>query len=136
MPADFSAVFDVNLLGPVRTTQAFLPLLRKAPRPRRVMVSSVMTSFGVTIDPTRPESTITGLVYPAPEAALNMGTARYGKVLPEVRVVAVDPDYTATALNGFSGTQTVAEGTDAIVEVCTADELAGPFVDRHGPVPW
>lgn len=60
----------------------------------------------------------------------------YAKALPGIRVVAADPGYTATALNGFSGTQSVEEGTDAIVEACTAYSPAGMFIDRHGPVPW
>jgi len=75
-------------------------------------------------------------VYPASKAALNMVTAMYAKALPQVRVVAVDPGYTATALNGFTGPQSVGEGTDAIVTACTGDTLAGPFFDRNGALPW
>src|SRR5690606_38490570 len=41
-PADFLACFGVNLLGPVRVTRAFLPLLERAALPRIVMVSSGM----------------------------------------------------------------------------------------------
>jgi len=104
--------------------------------PRLVMVSSGMGSFGVTTDPARIESTLHGLVYPSSKAALNMVTTMYAKALPDVRVVAVDPGYTATALNGFSGIQTVTEGTHAIIEACTADTLVGWFVDRAGVVPW
>ena len=136
VPADFLPVFGVNLLGPVRVTHAFLPLLRRSPTPRLVMVSSGVGSFGITTDPDRLESTLHGLVYPSSKAALNMVTSMYAKSLPDIRVTAVDPGYTATALNGFSGTQTVTEGTDAIVEACTAEAVAAGFVDRRGPVPW
>jgi NAD(P)-dependent dehydrogenase (short-subunit alcohol dehydrogenase family) len=136
LPEDFLPVFGVNLLGPVRVTHAFLPLLRASEQPRLVMVSSGMGSFGVTTDPDRLESTLHGLVYPSSKAALNMVTTMYAKSLPDVRVVAVDPGYTATALNGFSGTQTVTEGTEAIIEACVGDTLAGGFIDRRGPVPW
>lgn len=135
-PADFLPVYGVNLLGPVRVTTAFLPLLRKSQAPRLVMVSSGMGSFGVTTDPRRLESTIHGLVYPSSKAALNMVTSQYAKALPDVRVHAVDPGYTATDLNGHRGTQPVEEGAAAVVAACTAEELAGIFVDRHGPVPW
>ena len=134
--ADFIPVFGVNLLGPVRVTKAFLPLLRESEEPRLVMVSSGMGSFGVTTDPDRLESTLHGLVYPSSKAALNMVTTMYAKSLPDVRVVAVDPGYTATGLNGFAGFQSVTEGTDAIVEACTAATLAGDFIDRAGVVPW
>lgn len=136
VPADFLPVFGVNLLGPVRVTHAFLPLLRESSDARLVMVSSGMGSFGVTTDPDRLESTLHGLVYPSSKSALNMVTTMYAKSLPDLRVIAVDPGYTATGLNDFSGTQTVAEGTDAIVEACTADTLAGGFIDRAGVVPW
>jgi len=136
VPTDFLPVFGVNVLGPVRMTHAFLPMLRESADPRLVMVSSGMGSFGITTDPGRLESTLVGLVYPSSKAALNLITTMYDKALPAVRVVAVDPGYTATGLNGFSGTQTVTEGTDAIVEAATAETLAGPFIDRAGVVPW
>ncbi|MFB9726964.1 SDR family NAD(P)-dependent oxidoreductase [Haloechinothrix salitolerans] len=135
-PADFLPVFGVNLLGPMRVTNAFLPLLRKAETPRVVMVSSGMGSFGITTDPARIESTLHGLHYPSSKAALNMVTSQYAKALPDVEVCAVDPGYTATDFNGHSGTQTVAEGAEAIVRACTAEQLPGAFFDRHGVVPW
>ena len=102
-PADFLPVFGVNLLGPVRVTNAFLPLLQESDRPRLVMVSSGLGSFGITLDRARLESTIWGIVYPSSKAALNMVTTMYAKSLPGVRVTAVDPGYTATNLNGFTG---------------------------------
>lgn len=133
---DFLPVFGVNLLGPVRVTHAFLPLLSASASPRLVMVSSGMGSFGITNDPSRLESTLHGLVYSSSKAALNMVTSVYAKSLPGVRVVAVDPGYTATGLNGFSGTQSVKEGTDAIVGACLDDTVDGVFVDRFGKLPW
>jgi NAD(P)-dependent dehydrogenase (short-subunit alcohol dehydrogenase family) len=136
LPADFLPVFGVNLLGPVRVTNVFLPLLRQSPTPRLVMVSSGMGSFGITTDPSRLESTLWGIVYPSSKAALNMVTSMYAKSLADVRVVAVDPGYTATDLNGFSGPQGVIEGTDAIVEACTAATVPSGFFDRSGPIPW
>jgi NAD(P)-dependent dehydrogenase (short-subunit alcohol dehydrogenase family) len=135
-PADFLPVFGVNLLGPVRVTNTFLPLLQLSERPRLVMVSSGMGSFAITQDRTRLESTLWGIVYPSSKAALNMVTTMYAKSLPDVRVTAVDPGYTATNLNGFSGTQTLAEGVEPIVEACVAEELAGGFIGRSGLLPW
>ncbi|WP_125778391.1 SDR family NAD(P)-dependent oxidoreductase [Antribacter gilvus] len=136
LPADFLPVFGVNVLGPVRVTQAFLPLLRRSDRPRLVMVSSGLGSFGVTNDPERFESTLVALVYPSSKAALNMITVMYAKGLPDVRVTAVDPGFTATDLNGHAGHQTVTEGTDAIVTACVGDEVPGTFIDRAGLLPW
>jgi NAD(P)-dependent dehydrogenase (short-subunit alcohol dehydrogenase family) len=99
-------------------------------------VSSGMGSFAITQDRTRLESTLWGIVYPSSKAALNMVTTMYAKSLPDVRVTAVDPGYTATNLNGFSGTQTLAEGVEPIVEACVAEELAGGFIGRSGLLPW
>jgi len=63
---------------------------------------------------------------------------QYAKAFPQIRVNAVDPGYTATDLNGHRGTQTVTEGTDAIVTYATIgpDGPTGGFFDRDGVVPW
>jgi NAD(P)-dependent dehydrogenase (short-subunit alcohol dehydrogenase family) len=137
-PADFLACFGVNLLGPVRVTRAFLPLLRGAAVPRIVMVSSGMGSLAVTTDPERLESGLVSLVYPSSKAALNMVTTQYAKALPGWKVNAVDPGYTATDLNGHSGHKSVAEGARAIVAMARvdADGPTGGFFDDQGPVPW
>jgi len=137
-PSDFIACFGVNLLGPVRVTRAFLPLLGQAELPRIVMVSSGMGSMTVTSDPDRLESTLISLVYPSSKAALNMVTTQYAKALPGWKVNAVDPGYTATDLNHHSGTKTVAEGARAIVAMATVgpDGPTGAFVDDAGTVPW
>jgi NAD(P)-dependent dehydrogenase (short-subunit alcohol dehydrogenase family) len=137
-PADFLACFGVNLLGPVRVTRAFLPLLGKVDLPRVVMVSTGMGSLAVTTDPERLESGIVSLVYPSSKAALNMVTSQYARALPGWKVNAVDPGYTATDLNGHTGHKSVEEGARAIVALATvgADGPTGGFFDDRGVVPW
>jgi NAD(P)-dependent dehydrogenase (short-subunit alcohol dehydrogenase family) len=137
-PSDFLACFGVNLLGPVRVTLAFLPLLEQAELPRIVMVSSGMGSLSITTDPERLESGINALVYPSSKAALNMVTTQYAKALPTWKVNAVDPGYTATDFNGHSGHKTVEEGAEAIVAMAQVapDGPTGGFFDDQGPVPW
>jgi NAD(P)-dependent dehydrogenase (short-subunit alcohol dehydrogenase family) len=136
VPADFLPVFGVNVLGPVRVTHAFLPLLEQSDRPRLVMVSSGLGSHARVDDPERVESQVPGMVYQSSKAALNMIAARYAVALPRVRVATIDPGYTATDLNRHSGFQTVIEGTDAVVTAASADELPAPYFDRHGPIGW
>jgi NAD(P)-dependent dehydrogenase (short-subunit alcohol dehydrogenase family) len=136
VPADFLPVYGVNVLGPVRMTGAFLPLLRKSAEPRLVMVSSGMGSFALTTDPDRVESSFTSLVYPSSKAALNMVTSQYARSFPDIRVCAVDPGYTATDLNGHRGTQTVEQGAEPVVRACVADALPGVFLGRDGVVAW
>ena len=131
-------VFETNVFGVVRVTQAFMPLLEKSAAPVVVMVSSGMGSIGVTTDPDRLESTIVNLAYSPSKSALNMLTTQYAKAYPGVRINAVDPGYTATDFNGNSGHQTVTEGTDAIVEAAQLgpDGPSGTYFDRNGTVPW
>jgi NAD(P)-dependent dehydrogenase (short-subunit alcohol dehydrogenase family) len=119
-------------------TSAFRPLLRKSQAPAVINVSSGMGSQALTHDPQRVESTIAQPLYTASKAAVTMLTTQYAKALPDIRFNAADPGYTATDFNGHRGTQTVAEGTDAIVSLATEDSSAGTgrFVDRFGPVAW
>ncbi|MEU4830788.1 SDR family NAD(P)-dependent oxidoreductase [Streptosporangium sp. NPDC023615] len=134
--ADALGVLDVNLVGVVRTTTAFLPLLRRSADPVIVNVSSGMGSLAFTHDPSRVESSVIAPLYTASKAALTMLTTQYARALPDVRVNAVDPGYTATDLNGDSGPQTVTEGTDATVGLATERPGAGSgrFVDRAGEI--
>jgi NAD(P)-dependent dehydrogenase (short-subunit alcohol dehydrogenase family) len=136
--ANVAEVFATNVFGIVRVTRAFLPLLERSPNPVVVNVSSGMGSFGVTTDPERLESGIVGLGYPASKAAVTMLTTQYAKAFPQMRINAVDPGYTGTDLNDNRGTQSVQEGTDAIVRMAQLDASGptGTFADRHGAVPW
>ncbi len=135
---DVREVFETNVFGIVRVTSAFLPLLERSANPVIVNVSSGMGSLGVTTDPSRLESTLVGLAYPASKTAVNMLTSQYAKALPRIRINAVDPGYTATDLNGHSGTKPVEQGAEVIVAMAKLDGSGptGAFVDEHGAVPW
>jgi NAD(P)-dependent dehydrogenase (short-subunit alcohol dehydrogenase family) len=135
---DVLTVFETNVIGVVRVTRAFLPLLERSDSPVIVNVSSGMGSIAVTTNPQRFESTLIGIAYPASKTAVNMLTTQYAKAFPQIRINAVDPGYTATDLNGHNGTQNVQEGTNAIVAMATLDPSGptGTFVDRNGAVAW
>jgi NAD(P)-dependent dehydrogenase (short-subunit alcohol dehydrogenase family) len=131
-------VYDVNVFGAVRVLHAFLPLLERSRTPVVVNVSSGLGSLTYGADP---ESTYSKLIVPAyfsSKAALNMLTVQYAKAFPAMRINSVDPGFTATDLNANRGTQTVTEGTDAIVRMATIgpEGPTGSFVSRDGPVPW
>lgn len=136
--AEVRDVYEVNVLGPVRTFQAFLPLLQASGKGVVVNVSSGLGSHEATSDPDRIESSFQAPAYTSSKAALNMLTTQWAAALPELRVNCVDPGYTATDLNGNSGPQTVEEGTDAIVAMASVapDGPTGTFTDRHGSVGW
>lgn len=137
---DLVRILDTNVVGAVRVTHAFLPLLLRSKRGIVVNVSSGLGSLSGATDPQRMESQFTFLSYPASKAALNMLTVQYAKAFPQLRVNAVDPGYTATDLNGHRGTQTVEEGVVAIVRAATLpegdDAPTGTFTSADGPVPW
>ena len=67
-----------------------------------------------------------------------MLTIQYARVLDAILVNAADPGNTGTDFNNNRGTQTVTEGTDAIVHLATLPKggTTGTFQDRHGTVPW
>jgi NAD(P)-dependent dehydrogenase (short-subunit alcohol dehydrogenase family) len=100
------------------------------------MVSSGLGSITYVNEAQIAHGYIAGFAYQSSKAALNMIANQYANDLPGVRVVAVDPGYTATDLNGFSGTQDVTEGTDAIVLAASGDEVPGRYFNRLGAVPW
>jgi len=137
-PEVVERVLATNVVGIVRVTQAFTPLLKRSPNPVIVNVSSGMGSIGITSDPERLESTLVGLQYPASKAAVNMLTTQYAKALPEMRVNCVDPGYTATDFNRHSGHKTVEQGADVIVQMALLDSSGptGTYVDDQGTVPW
>ena len=135
---DAMKVYETNVAGVVRVTHAFLPLLQQSAQPVIVNVSSGMGSFAAVTDPERGESRVSVPLYSASKAALTMLTVQYAKLLPGMRVNAADPGLTATDFNGGRGTNTVTEGTDAIVELATvgADGPTGTFLERDGTVDW
>ncbi|MEW1960243.1 SDR family NAD(P)-dependent oxidoreductase [Kineococcus sp. NPDC059986] len=135
---DARAVYETNVFGPLRVTNAFLPLLRTSANPVVVNVTSGLGSFAATHDPERIESQVTAPLYTSSKSALTMLTTQFAKALPDVKFNAVDPGYTATDFNAHSGPQTITEGTDAIVELASIgkDGPTGQFRDRAGVVPW
>ncbi|MEU5251991.1 SDR family NAD(P)-dependent oxidoreductase [Streptomyces longwoodensis] len=135
--ADMSAVLDVNVVGIVRVTHAFLPLLRRSPHPVIVNVSSGMGSFGMTQDPSRVESQYALPLYSASKAAVTMLTTQYARELKDVKVNAADPGQTATDFTGGLG-HSVADGADPVVALATIgpDGPTGRFIGRSGSLPW
>ena len=136
--ADMQQTYDTNVFGPVRVTQAFIPLLQRSQAPVIVNVASGLGSEAIVRDPDRTEFHVNALAYCSSKSALVMITTQYAKAYPDIKVNVVDPGYTATDLNSNSGSQTVTEGTDAIVAMASigADGPTGTFTDRHGAVPW
>ena len=135
---DALTVYDTNVVSIVRTIGAFAPILAGSSAPTVVNVTSGLGSFALVHDPERIESTVNAPLYTSSKSAVTMLTVQYARALPQMRINAVDPGYTATDLNGHSGPQTVQEGTDAIVDLATrnGEGPTGTFIDRTGVAPF
>jgi len=138
--ADIQATYDVNVFGPVRVTQAFLPLLLAAPAARIVMVSSSTGSIGRALDSGTPNQSVNLMGYGSSKTALNAITVAFARELAPrgIKVNAAAPGYTATDLNGHRGHRTVQQGAEIVIRLATLDTdgpNAGYFND-DGPLPW
>ena len=144
-------VYEVNVFGVIRVTNAMLPLLRRAPAARIVNVSSEVGSISAQTDPASPLARIpASLAYPSSKSALNMITAMYARELRDtpIKVNAANPGYTKTDLNRNSGFRSVTEGAEASVYLATlpADGPSGILwghlwtadgpADAYGRLPW
>ncbi len=143
LPKDITAdlmykVFNTNVFGIVRVTHEFLPLLELSENPVIVNVSSGLGSFGQVLNPEKIESKVNSVSYCSSKAAASMLTVQYAKGLPNMKVNAVDPGPTNTGGQFTHGTQTIQEGTDAIVRMATIgrDGPTATFSDRNGIIPW
>jgi NAD(P)-dependent dehydrogenase (short-subunit alcohol dehydrogenase family) len=136
--AEMLATFDTNVFGIVRVTHAFLPLLQRSAAPVIVNLSSSLGSMARVTAPGTPQYAYPGVAYPASKAAVNLITVQYAKAFPGMRINAVEPGYTATDLNGHTGTQTVEQGAEIIVRMAQAspDGPTGGYFDAAGPLPW
>lgn len=141
----FKAVFETNVYGVARVTQAFIDMLRKSPQPRIVNVSSSGCSLTLHCDPTWKYYTHKAAVYPASKAAMNMYTINLAYELRDTnfKVNAVCPGFVATDFNGHRGTGTVQEAGTRIAKYATIgdDGPTGKFIsEEHNPetgeCPW
>lgn len=143
--AVFKEVFDTNLFGVVRVTQAFMDLLQKSAQPRIVNVTSGLGSLTLHNDPAWKYYDVKAAIYNSSKAALNMYTISLAYELSDTpfKVNAVDPGFTATDFNHHSGPGTVEEAGGRLVKYATID-AEGPtgkfFSDDNSPEtgesPW
>ncbi|WP_343744126.1 SDR family oxidoreductase [Chitinophaga sp.] len=137
------SVFETNFFGAIEVTQTFMDLLRKAPHPRIVNVTSGLASLTLHSDPSWMYYPIKGAAYGPSKTALNAWTLALAYELRDTafKVNVVDPGYTATDFNEHRGTGTVEDAAAIIVRFATldADGPTGKYYsnDRDGEEsPW
>ena len=130
---DARLTLDVNALGPLRVTQAFLPLLRAGLSPTLVNVSSEAGSIGQC-------GRDREFDYCMSKAALNMATKLLANYLKGVRVFALHPGWLRTDMGGARAALDPLETarSSALLIEREAQNPSGPlFVDHSGAVlPW
>lgn len=140
----FKSVYDTNLFGSIRVTQAFIDLLKKSPEPRIVNVSTAMASLTLAADLTNGSFPTRFVVYQSSKTALNMYTVNLAYELRDTpfKVNVVCPGYTQTDFTGHQGTSTVKEAAQRIVKYAIIDQ-DGPtckfFSEEYFPeanCPW
>ncbi len=123
----FKEVYETNVYGVVRVTQAFLDLLKNAIEPRIVMVSSTVGSLSLQSNPDWPAYDFGKFaVYGSSKSALNMFTVHLAYELKDTafKINMVDPGYTKTDFTNFNGG-----------EVEDAGKRIAKFavIDKNGP---
>ncbi len=126
-------VLDTNVFGVVRVTNAMLPLLRRAPSPRIVNMSSNMGSLTLQTGPIL-------AAYAPSKSMLNSVTAQYARALADTNIVvnAACPGYVATDFTGFNAPRTPEQGAAIAIRLATLpdDGPRGGFFDDEGVVAW
>lgn len=139
-PDAIRRILEVNVFGVLRVTQAMLPLLRNSAAGRIIMLSSNLGSIGLNADPDWLFANVKPLGYNGSKAFLNMMTVQLAWELRDtaIKVNAVNPGYTATDLNGNSGTQSIEEGAaEAVRQALAGDDApSGQFLETGAVLPW
>jgi NAD(P)-dependent dehydrogenase (short-subunit alcohol dehydrogenase family) len=137
---DLRRTFDTNFFGAFAVTKAFLPLLRKAEDACIVNVSSGLGSLFRQSDLQSRVAHQDTVAYGISKTALNSLTALFANELAGtgIKMNAIAPGFTATALNNFTGTQTPEEAVRVIVRYATLppDGPTGGFFTKDGREPW
>lgn len=141
----FKQVFDTNFFGVIEVTQAFIDLLKQSPQPRIVNVTSGLGSLTLQNDPAWKHYHVKPASYVASKAALNAYTIVMAYNLRDTafKINAVDPGYTATDFNNYSGPGTIPNAAARVVRAATFDANGptGQFfsddnVPETGISPW
>uniref|UniRef100_B0SZS3 Short-chain dehydrogenase/reductase SDR n=1 Tax=Caulobacter sp. (strain K31) TaxID=366602 RepID=B0SZS3_CAUSK len=138
---EMRAVWDTNVFGVLAVYQAMLPLLRESSDARIVNVSSGLGSLTANADPAFPYRSMFGPVYPASKAALNAVTLAMMVELEStgIKVNLVSPAFTKTNLNGYTGVESVEDGSREVVRVALLgpDGPTGTFTGwENTTIPW
>jgi len=127
----FRRTIETNVLGALRATRAFTPLLVKSKAPRVINVSSSGGQLTGGADGWSP-------AYCISKTALNGVTSQLAAALPKFAVNSVCPGWVRTDMGGRNATRSVEEGADTIVWLASEapQELTGKSLRDRKEIPW
>lgn len=133
-------VYETNFFGVILTTQHLLDLMKKSEEPRIINVSSDMGSLTNHSNPEYEFYDVKPMAYCSSKTAVNTFTVMLAYELRDThfKINSVNPGFTATDLNGFTGYQTPEQGTRAIIKLATIDNSGptGKFFSDGLEVAW
>ncbi|WP_130735183.1 SDR family NAD(P)-dependent oxidoreductase [Flavobacterium sp. J27] len=115
---DIQEVFDTNYFGTIRVTQIFMDLLRKSEAPRISNITSGLGSLNLHSNPNWKYYNVKLASYVPSKALVNTYTILLAYELKDLpfKVNAIDPGYTATDFNNYSGPGTVESAANFIIK--------------------
>ncbi len=119
----FRRTFEANLFGLVAVTQAFLPLLKKAPAGRIVNLTSILGSIAEHADPGSPIYAMRFPAYDSSKAAVNLYTVELAHALKgtAIKVNSAHPGWVKTEMGGDGAPMEIVDGAKTSVALATLD---------------
>ena len=131
-PEQVQWTLNTNFFGPLRLTQALLPLLSKASHPVIANISSKMGSIGEN-------SSGGSLAYRVSKAAVNMFTKNLALDEPEVISLTLHPGWVKTRMGGDAAPLSVYDSAKGLLQTIEAatKKQSGSFMNYDGaPLAW
>ncbi len=122
---------ETNLIGTLRITQAFVPLLSKSKAPRIINVSSGAGQLDGEPQAWAP-------AYSMSKTALNMLTQQLTAALPDFAINSMCPGWCRTEMGGQEAPRTAEEGAETITWLAldTPHSLRGGFYRDKERIAW
>lgn len=130
-PEVLMQTFATNVVGTLRVTQAFVPLLEKSEDPRIINVSSGAGQLDGEPQAWAP-------AYSISKTALNMLTQQLTAALPGMMVNSMCPGWCRTEMGGPEAPRSAEEGADTAIWLAldAPTHLRGLFVKDRKVIPW
>lgn len=122
---------ETNLIGTLRVTQAFLPLLEQSSDARIINLSSGAGQLDGEPQPWAP-------AYSMSKTALNMLTQQLTAALPQITVNSMCPGWCRTEMGGVEAPLAPEQGADTLVWLALDAPISprGKFVKERSVIPW